>query len=321
MMKAKTKEQTSLIQEKKTEKVGIKCPNCESTSTVRDHHQNILICKNCGRIIKKDIKDTGPEWRAYDQKEREERTRGGPPITETIHDKGLSTQIDWKNRDSRGKSLSPERRSRMYRLRKWQKSTKLSEQKDRNLSTALSEINRMSSQLGLPRSVREETSKIYRKAVEEDLIRGHSIEGIATATLYLACRKNQIPRTLDEIAEVSYTDKKEIGKNYRYIARELDIHLPPVDPVNYVSRFGSDLGITGEVRTKAIEIIKKAKEKRITSGKGPAGTAAGAIYIASKMCGESRTQKEVADAAGVTAVTLRNRYKEMIEKLNLDLSS
>lgn len=307
--------------EKKTGKVELekKCPACGNETVVRDYQRGIVICESCGRIIKEDIKDRGPEWRAFDQKQRENRSRGGSPMTYTIHDKGLSTQIDWKNRDGHGKSLSPERRSQMYRLRKWQRRSRVSGGKDRNLAFALSEMDRMASQLGLPRSVRESTSKIYRRAVQEGLIRGRSIEGIVSATLYAACRETQMPRTLEEIAEVSRVDKKEIGRSYRFLTRELDIHLPPVNPVNYVARFGSDMGISGETRSKAIDIIREAQKNKLTSGKGPTGTAAAAIYLASIMTGERRTQSEVAEVAQVTEVTVRNRYKELAEELDLDV--
>jgi len=315
MSESKIKERSPITGEDKKE---LECPSCDESVQIRDYSENKVVCNNCGRVIKDKIKDRGPEWRAYDQKEKESRSRGGPPMKETIHDKGLSTQIDWKNKDSKGKSISPEKRSKIYRMRKWQKSTKMNEQRDRNLSLAFSEIQRMSSQLGLPNSVRDVSSKIYRKAVDEDLIRGHSIEGMATAALYIASRKNQVPRTLEEFAEVSYMDKNEFCKNYRYMARELDIDMPPADPVNYVARFSSDLDASGEVKTRAISLIKKAQEERLTVGKGPSGIAAGAIYLASKLEGEGRTQSEVAEAAGVTEVTLRNRYKEIKEAFDLD---
>ncbi len=297
------------------------CDACGNNSIVRDYQRNIKVCDNCGRVLKEGIKDRGPEWRAFDQEQREERSRGGAPMTYTIHDKGLSTKIDWRNRDSRGKNLSPERRSQMQRLRKWHKRARVSGSSDRNLTLALGEMDRMSSQLGLPKKVREITSKIYREAVKENLIRGRSIEGVVSAVLYAACRKTQIPRTLEEIAEVSHVDKKEIGRSYRFITRELDIHLPPTDPANYVSRFGSELGVSGEVRTRAIELIKKAQEEGLTSGKGPSGTAAATLYLASIMEGERKTQREVAETAGVTEVTVRNRYKEIADKLALDVST
>lgn len=298
---------------------GRECPRCGESSTVRDYHLNVLICRNCGRVLREDIKDRGPEWRAFDQGEQEEKNRAGPPSTETIHDKGLSTQIDWKNRDGKGNSLSPERRSRMYRLRKWQKRARVSGQKDRNLTTALSEINRISSQLGLPKKTREAASKIYREAVDEDLIRGRSIESVSSAAMYAACRENQIPRTLDELAEVSLVDKEDIAQSYRILTRELNIDLPPIDPSRYVARFGSELGISGEARIKAIELIREAKETGLTMGKSPIGTAAAALYIAAYLNKERITQKRVADVAGTTTVTVRNRYRKFNDELNLNL--
>ncbi|KXA94798.1 transcription initiation factor IIB [candidate division MSBL1 archaeon SCGC-AAA259J03] len=318
---AETKGQSQSQSKKGKVEVEKECTQCGKNSVVRDYQRNILICETCGYVLKEGIKDRGPEWRAFDQEQREERSRGGAPMTYTIHDKGLSTKIDWRNRDGRGKNLSPERRSQMQRLRKWHKRARVAGSSDRNLTLALGEMDRMSSQLGLPKKAREITSKIYRKAVEENLIRGRSIEGVISAILYAACRKIQIPRTLDEIAEVSHVDKKEISRSYRFITRELDIHLPPTDPANYVARFGSELEISGEVRIKAIDIIKKAQEKKLTSGKGPSGTAAASIYLASIACGERRTQREVAETAGVTEVTVRNRYKELAEDLDLDIDT
>ena len=173
--------------------------------------------------------------------------------------------------------------------------------------------------LSLPRNVREAAAVIYRRAVEERLIRGRSIEGVAAASLYAACRECKVPRTLDEIAEVSRVGKKEIGRSYRFIARELLIHLRPTSPIDYVSRFASELGLTGEVQTKAIELLKEATKKGLTSGRGPTGVAAAAVYIASVLSGERRTQRDVAEVARVTEVTVSNRYKELCEKLGLDV--
>lgn len=297
------------------------CPNCGNDLIIRDHVQNSEICKRCGQIVKEGIKETGPEWREYNQEEKEDRSRGGAPITLTLHDKGLSTQISYKNRDGKGKKLPPNRRSKMYRLRKRQKSAKFSEQRDQNLTAAFTEIDRMSSQLGLPRNIQEETAKIYRSATDNDLIRGHSIERMSAASLYVACRTNRIPRTLEEIAEVSYANKKELGKSYRYLSRELDLQLPPTDPSMYVSRFASELGMPGEVQTETIKLIKKAQENKLTIGKSPAGVSAAALYIASIKKGEKRYQSTIAEAANVTEVTLRSRYKEMIDELEIDIDT
>lgn len=296
-----------------------KCPDCGSKTVVRDYQKSSTVCGKCGRVIKEEIKDRGPEWRAFSQEQREERSRGGAPMTYTIHDKGLSTKIDWRNRDGKGNSLSPKKRSQIYRLRKWQRRARVSNSDERNLAYALSEMDRMSSQLGIPENACETSAVIYREAVKKGLIRGRSIEGVSSAALYAGCRKSQVPRTLEEIAETSRVDKKEISRSYRFISRELDIHLDPTSPVAFVSRFGSDLDLSGKVRTKAIEIIKKAEEEKLTSGRGPTGIAAAAIYVACMIVGERRTQRETAEVANVTEVTVRNRYKELVEELELDV--
>ena len=236
----------------------------------------------------------GPEWRAFDHEQRDKRTRVGAPITYTIHDKGLSTMIDWRNKDIYGRDIPARNRAQWYRLRKWQRKIRISGATERNLAFALSELDRDSSRLGLPRSVREAASVIYRSAVDNKLIRGRSIEGVVAASLYAACRQCNVPRTLDEIAEVSRVTKKEVGRTYRFLTRELNIKLPPTSPVDYVPRFASELGLSGE--------------------------AAAALYIASVLLGERKTQRDVADIAGVTEVTIRNRYKELTEQLDMGVT-
>ncbi|ELY62798.1 transcription initiation factor IIB [Natrinema versiforme JCM 10478] len=234
-----------------------------------------------------------------------------------MHDKGLTTQIDWKDQDAYGRSLSSEKRSQMNRLRKWQERIRTKDAGERNLQFALSEIDRMASALGVPRSVREIASVIYRRALDEDLIRGRSIEGVATSCLYAACRQDGIPRSLEEIADVSRVERKEIGRTYRYVAQELSLEMEPVDPKEYVPRFCSELDSSEEVLAKANEIIDVTADQGLLSGKSPTGYAAAAIYAASLLCNEKKTQRDVADVAQVTEVTIRNRYQEQIEAMNL----
>jgi transcription initiation factor TFIIB len=86
-----------------------------------------------------------------------------------------------------------------------------------------------------------------------------------------------------------------------------------------VPRFCSGLTLKGEVQSRAVEILRQAGERELTSGRGPTGVAAAAIYISSILGGERRTQREVAEVAGVTEVTIRNRYKELAEKLDIEI--
>lgn len=297
-----------------------KCPVCGSTKLIFDPERGEIVCTSCGYVVAQNIIDTGPEWRAFDASQREKRGRVGAPITYTIHDKGLSTMIDWKNKDIHGHELSATTRAQMYRLRKWQRRIRVSDAAERNLAFALSELDRMASQMGLPRNVKEMAAVLYRKAVMEHLIRGRSIEGVTAACLYAACRMAKVPRTLDEIEEVARVDKKEIGRSYRFIARELSLRLPPTSPIDYVNRFADQLGLSERTKSRAIKLLQEAIKKGLTSGRGPMGVAAAALYIASVLEGEKRTQREVAEVAHVTEVTVRNRYKELVERLGIKLN-
>jgi len=299
---------------------SVKCPKCGSTHLTKDHSRAELFCNRCGLVIDAEIIDHGPEWRAFDSEQREKRARTGSPMTYTRHDKGLSTTIGWQNRDAYGRSIPSRNRAQLYRLRKWQTRTRISDGTERNLAHALTALDRMSSSLSLPRSVRETAAMIYRKAVRQKLIRGRSIDGVTAAVLYAACRQCNVPRTLEEISNVSNIKKKEIGRNYRNISRQLKLKLLPTTPQDYVSRFSSRLELSNEVQAKTFDILKKAGREELTSGRGPTGLAAAALYIASVLFDERRTQREVAEMAGVTEVTIRNRYKEIVKKLHIKIN-
>jgi transcription initiation factor TFIIB len=297
----------------------VKCPNCKNTNLNRDYSRAEIVCENCGLVIDAELIDHGPEWRAFDSEQREKKSRTGSPMTYTLHDKGLSTTISWQNRDAYGHSIPTRNRAQLFRLRKWHTRTRISDGLERNLALALSALDRMSSSLGLPRNVRETAAMIYRKAARAKLTRGRTIEGITAAVLYASCRQCNVPRTLEEISNAAQMKKKEVGRNYRNISRKLQLKLLPTTPQDYISRFCSQLGLSNDVQLKTKEILKKASNKELTSGRGPTGMAAAAIYIASVLSDERKTQREVALVAGVTEVTIRNRYKELTRKLNIEI--
>jgi len=292
-----------------------KCPECGSTRVMRDHEYAEIVCMDCGFVIAAKLTDRGPEWRAFDQEQRDKRTRVGAPLTFTIHDKGLSTMIDWHDRDIYGRRLSPTQKAQVYRLRKWQRRIRVSDATERNLAFALSEISKMANTLNLPKNILETASVIYRKAVKEHLIRGRSIQGVTAAALYMACRQCRLARTIDEIAEASSIDKKEVGRSYRFLVKELNYFVPPLKPTHYISKFSNQLTLQGKNEEIAHKTLTVAKNLKLTSGRGPTGIAAAASYIASVLTGERKTQREIAEIAQVTEVTIRNRYKELVERL------
>jgi len=234
-------------------------------------------------------------------------------MTYTQYDQGLGTDV---GRKADLGSLDQKNRNKFFRLRKWQ--YRISTAIERNLKLALAELKRVASYLKLPSSVEEEAARIYRLAVQKGLVRGRSMESVVSGALYAACRRHEVPRTLDELSEASGIEKKEIGRTYRFVTRELGITILPSNPADYIARFSSALKLSAETQSKAIEILESAQKSELTSGRGPTGIAAASLYVSALLHGEKRTQREVADIVGVTEVTIRNRYKELIEKLGIE---
>ncbi len=293
------------------------CPECGGPNLILDHTRGEMTCRDCGTVVDDMMIDDSPEWRAYSSEERASRSRVGSPTTYTIHDKGLSTQIAAEDRDAFGRKLTPQQRNRFYRLRKWNSRSRVHSSSDRNLTKAMRELDRLSSQLTLPRAVKETASIIYRNALKANLIRGRSIEEMISAATYAAARQRRLPRTLDEIANNSRISKKELGRAYRLLIQELDLNVPLADPLNFVVRFTAELGLEGNVTREAKRIIEEAREKRLIMGKDPVSLAAAAIYIAGILHSKNITQQGIAEIAGVTEVTIRNRYKELVRKLEI----
>jgi transcription initiation factor TFIIB len=284
---------------------------------VMDNAGGELVCSSCGFVVKEKIEETGPEWRSFSKEEKDDRSRGGIPTSIAIHDMGLATVIGSLNKDASGKSLSGSMKATVERLRTWDNRSQVHESMDRNLRQAFTELDRLSDKLSVSDSVVEKAAYIYRKALERGLVRGRSISAIIAASLYAACRDRETPRTLKDLAVVSNVKKKDIARCYRLLLKEMDIKMPVVDPTKCVSRIASRAALTERTKRRALEILKKAEEARISAGKDPMGLAAAALYVSCTLEGEDKTQRDVAEAAGVTEVTIRNRYKGLRSALGI----
>ena len=296
--------------------IHIRCPECGGLHIIKDTEIGEFVCSECGLVIKGKILDGGPEWRAFTPEEKQAKSRAGAPNRYSLYDKGLSTTIKI-DQDAYDRPLSPKVRRQMWRLRKWQIRSKMHLSKSRNILLAMMELERLVEKLHIPSSVQEMAAVIYRKALNKDLVRGRCIAAIVAAALYATCRFTKIPRTLKEVAEASVRDKGELARCYRLLIRTLDIQMPPDDPLDYVSKIAEKVYVSGETQGIAMKIVREAKRKRVSLGKDPSGLAAAALYIASQFKNEMVTQRELSRAANVTEVTIRNRKRELLEKLNL----
>lgn len=287
------------------------CPECGG-SLVEDSEHGERVCRECGLVIETSEIDRGPEWRAFDASEHEEKSRVGAPTTNMLHDKGLSTTIDWQDTDAYGSALSSRQRQKVQRLRTWNSRVQAGDAQERNLKQALGEIERMASALGLPDTVRETASVIYRRALSGGHLQGRSIEGVATAALYAGARLADTPRTLDEMAAVSRVEALRFKRAYRYLVRELQLEIAPAQPTSYLPRFSSDLNVSDATERRARDLLDAAHREGIHSGKNPVGLAAAALYAAGLLTDENITQQRISDAADVSAVTIRKRYRELL---------
>ncbi|MCH9041848.1 MAG: transcription initiation factor IIB, partial [Thaumarchaeota archaeon] len=254
-----------------------------------------------------------PEWRSFQKDGGSDPARTGAPSSLTIHDMGLSTVINPQNRDATGKPLTASMKSTITRLRTWDSRSQVHESVDRNLRQALNELYRLKDKLAISSSVLEKAAYLYRKALEKKLVRGRSISAMIAASLYAACRDTETPRTLKDIAEAANVKRKDISRCYRLLYNELDLKMPVVDPIQCIARISSKLKVTEKIKRYAAKILKETQKRQESSGKDPMGLAAAALYFSCAINGVSITQRDLAEAAGVTEVTIRNRYKGLKE--------
>ena len=236
-----------------------------------------------------------------------------------IHDRGLSTTISWRSQDATGRHLTQEEKQRQYRLRKWQRRTSASDSTQRNLTQALSELTRIADELNIPQNVRETAAMIYRRAVTQGLIRGRTIQSVVASAIYMACRQCEVIRSLEDVAKAATITRKEAARNYRHLYKQLQPEVPQVDKDNLITKYVSQLRIAGSTERLCRKVMDQAAEQRLTIGRAPEGITAAALYIACKLNQEDRTQGEIAKVAQITEVTIRNRYKELLKKMDFEV--
>ncbi len=282
------------------------CPECGGKIiSISERGENV--CEQCGLVISERILDISQGGkRAFTKQEKEKRDRTGSPISILLPDMGLSTVIDKHNINNPDLKRAAKWNSRMT----WDK---------RNMLIATTELKRISSNLNMPDHVKKAAIRLYKEAFKLKLLRGRSINGMVAACLYFACREEKVPRTLQEILEETSVSAKNVRRCYRTLIKELNLKAPTTDPIFLVPRYIAELGLDAETENLTVKILRSFIAKYSTSGKDPKGLCAGALYIVCKMKNKKTSQKEIANLVGVTEVTLRSRYKELVKKLNINV--
>jgi transcription initiation factor TFIIB len=297
------------------------CSICKSNQIITDAESGEIICSKCGHVISDKIQQAGPEWRNFalsSAESNDRRSRIGMSTSLARHDMGLSTIIGRTDRDASGQKIDTAMRTKMERLRTWDFRTQIRSATDRSLKQAFFQLDILKDRLGLSDSIVEKAAYIYRKAQERQLVRGRTISGVLAAAIYIACREMGISRTLKDIALYSNVKLKEVAKSYRLLCLELNLKIPIVDPMRYIAKVANKANLSEKTKRQAAEIMNSVTKREISVGKNPMGLAASVLYISSMKTGENITQGDLSNAAGVTEVTLRNRYKDLINQLRLN---
>jgi transcription initiation factor TFIIB len=228
---------------------------------------------------------------------------------------GLSTVIGRTDRDAGGNSIDSNMRFRMERLKKWDNRSQRHSPSERNLQHAFSMLAKIKERMGLPDSVIEKAAYIYRKAQERKLIRGRTIGSVLAASIYIASRQMGVLRTLDDVSASSDIKPKDVGRSYRVLVSSMELQVPMLEPTKFVVKVANNIKISERTKRKAVAIILEAQRRGISVGKDPMGIAASVLYLAGQVTGEYKTQADVAAAAGVTEITVRNRARELKARL------
>jgi transcription initiation factor TFIIB len=286
---------------------SVVCSACRNEVVVTDHECGEVICTRCGIVIDRLESPAIQEWRAFTVDEFYSKSRAGSPTSLARYNKGMLTSIGSSSskRNSFGAS--------MERMRLWD--FRIQAANDRGLKQALPELGHLREALGLPDPIVEKSAYFYRKASRMGLIKGRTVSSVLAASIYLACRELETPRTLNEIAAECSVPRKKVSRDYRLLVRIFDPKVPAVDHIMCITRIANKAGVSEKTKRMAIRIMREITAMQISAGKGPMGMAATVLYIACLNSGEAKTQKDLSIIAGVTEVTIRNRYSELKKHL------
>ena len=296
----------------------ITCSTCniKENKMVTDTISGELVCSNCGTVVRDSIEEIGKEWTNFKDGETD-KSRTGLPFSLAVHDMNLSTVIGKTNKDSTGQYIDSGMQARMNRLRIWDARTMYRDSSSRNFTTAFLLLNRLKDKLSLTPSVVEKTAYTYRKVQEAGLIRGRTINAVLVACLYITCRELGVSRTIDELAETSNIRTKTIAKIYREIVFHLRRKIPQVNCFQCIDKIANKIELSERTTRHARDLMKKVLEQEFSAGKDPMGFAGAVLYVSLQLDGKTIRQIDIAEAAGVTEVTIRNRAKDLKSQLHL----
>ncbi len=288
--------------------------NCKKHEIVTDIHTGEVACSNCGIVSSEPIIDLGAEMAGGNSTDYQNNSRVGAKRSLKMIDMGLSTLIEAKDKDVTGKSLSVENRRMFYRLRMWDRNSR-SAVTSKSFQKAFTLLDAMGSKLGLPESVIEESAYLFRKVAARKILAGRSTAAMLSATIYATCRITDTPRTLQDIADAANIKKKVLQRTYRFLAKEMDLAPESYTPSEFVTRIAKGLNLSEKTQRLTFKILDLCSKKHVSTSKNPMAMAAAAIHLASTINAERVSQLKISKISGISAVTIRERRKEIVSKV------
>ena len=288
--------------------------NCKKHEIVTDLHTGEIACSNCGIVSSEPIIDLGAEMSGGSSVDYQNNSRVGAKRSLKMIDMGLSTLIEAKDKDVTGKSLSIENRRMFYRLRMWDRNSR-SAITSKSFQKAFTLLDAISSKLGLPESVVEESAYLFRKIAARKILAGRSTAAMLSATIYATCRITDTPRTLQDISDAANIKKKVLQRTYRFLAKEMDISPESYTPSEFVTRIAKGLTLSEKTQRLSFKILDLCAKKHVSTSKNPMAMAAAAIHLAATTNAEKVSQLKISKMSGISAVTIRERRKEIVNKI------
>jgi transcription initiation factor TFIIB len=280
------------------------CPECNGY-IVLISERGETVCNQCGLIINEkeiDVKNSGR--RAYTQTEKNKIDNYGWPISPLVADLEICTKINKNETNDFNLKRIIKRDSRYS----W---------KTKNMLIAITELKRLSFNLKIPSHVKNETVSLYKKSFNANLLKGRSISGMIAACLYFVSKKLNIPVMFKDIVYESTADAVIIKNCYKALIKKFRLPNHNLNPLLFIQRYSSELDLDIETQQLIVKILTHFLKNDEFDGKNPMGLCGGAIYFAAKLKGKKITQRQIAKKVGITDLTLRSRYKEIIEKIRL----
>ena len=177
--------------------------------------------------------------------------------------------------------------------------------------------------------------QIYEQTLTTDLVNNFSIGVLSVAAIYTACRDQQIPRTINDIIDVSgtliikynesaqmehyagsnITDKTTAERVYRKICDRLDYNYLPIDPKKFANRFCNELELGPEAR-EVVQVVIGQLDAQVMSRYHPTTIASGAIYYVNLRLELDISQADIQEVSDCSKNSIRKSYREIIKSLN-----